>query len=79
MLRFIIKCKERCGAIGLESTRHYTIDCDVPELEQALRKGGFGDDSYEINELVGVEVIDSSCSQNKTKSVDFTDNEDLPF
>jgi len=79
MLRFIIKCQESNNDIGIQNTRLYTIDCDVAELEQALRRGGFSENGYEIHDLVGVEVIDSSCSQNKTKSVDFTDNEDLPF
>lgn len=76
MLRFIIKCKERCGAIGLESTRHYTIDCDVAELEQALRRGGFSENGFEIHDLVGVEVIDSSRNQNGDE--DKGDN-NLPF
>lgn len=57
MIRFILKRKQRlvCGA---EVEDLYHIDDSIFELEKALRDGGFGEDIYDINELVGVELLD---------------------
>lgn len=58
MLRFILKCKngdQTCGRLDWEYL--YTLDIDVPALEQALTRGGRSQYGYELHELVGVEVL----------------------
>ena len=34
-----------------------TLDVDVPELQDALTLGGYSEHSYDIANLVGVEVL----------------------
>lgn len=57
MIRFIIKRHMDNGrSVGTSSFE--TFDVDVPELERALTGGGFdGGGSYDLRELVGVEVL----------------------
>lgn len=57
MLRFLIRRKSR-EVCGVERESHYTIDGDIKKLEEALTSGGFGEDLYEIHELIGVEVLE---------------------
>ena len=57
MIRFILKRKQRlvCGA---EVEDLYHVDDSIFELEKALRGGGFGENQYDLHELVGVELLD---------------------
>ena len=57
MIRFIIKRHFDNGrTVGTSSFE--TFDVDVPDLEVALTGGGFDPaGSYDIRELVGVEVL----------------------
>lgn len=57
MLRFILKNKWRDGASGAEGEDLRTIDIDVPDLQDALTVGGYGESSYEMAALIGVEVL----------------------
>jgi hypothetical protein len=59
MLRFIIKnsFKLTCGHQGVS---FYTIDDDINELERCLKKGGHGEDMYDIHEVIGTEIIETN-------------------
>ena len=57
MLRFIIKRKSKHDYNTLETEDMYTIDCDVPELEEALTSGGCSQYGYEKHTLEGVEIL----------------------
>lgn len=63
MIRFIIKRHMDNGrTVGTSSFE--TFDVDVPELEAALTGGGFDFAcSYDLRELVGVEVLPPSTEQ----------------
>jgi hypothetical protein len=41
---------------GLEFEHLYTMDREIPELEDTLNLGGLGEDCYAIHEVIGVEV-----------------------
>ncbi|MCZ4330736.1 hypothetical protein [Castellaniella denitrificans] len=43
MLRFIIKNKWRDGTSGAEGEYLRTLDIDVPDLQDALTVGGYGE------------------------------------
>lgn len=60
MLRFILKTSFRNGLNGQEGESFETLDIDVPQLQAALSKGGFSEDSYEATQLVGVEMLRNS-------------------
>ena len=57
MLRFIIKTKWRDLHSGAEGEYFKTLDLDVPELQDALTIGGYGESGYEMAALVGVETL----------------------
>ena len=57
MIRFIMKRKFKDQHNGLTGEHLYTIDGDLVKVEHDLLSGGFSEDGYECNELVGVEVI----------------------
>jgi hypothetical protein len=58
MLRFILKRKVKCSSGGgYESL--YTLDFENTELEDRLTGGGMSEDSFDITELVGVEILES--------------------
>ena len=63
MLRFIIRRRSYDGHIDMKDEALYTQDCDVPDLESALRNGGHGPYGFTINELVGVELLDAPREQ----------------
>lgn len=59
MIRFIISHTAYNGnPEGHYERRMQTLDADVPELEAVLRSGGrdFGNGTFELASLVGVEV-----------------------
>lgn len=56
MIRFIIKKRHKdCDSAPLET--FITLDIDVPQLEQMLRRGGWNQYAYEHFDLEGVELI----------------------
>ncbi len=60
MLRIIIKTDNAgmaCNVGGSVLTSYRTIDVDLPEVEAALRSGGFNEDSYSHTQVVGVEIL----------------------
>lgn len=58
MIRFIMKKIIELGD-GAPHNSFYTIDADVPDLEAAMKSGGFsGGASYEIHSILGCEVLD---------------------
>lgn len=60
MLRFIIRRRWKDQWSGLDDDGFETVDIDVPELEQILCAGGFGEKSYDMRSLAGVEVLPAS-------------------
>lgn len=64
MLRFIIERKTLDSSTQMTTVGHYTIDSEVPELEDELTRGGFGDGGYDMCRLIGVEVLaeDAPCT-----------------
>lgn len=57
MLRFIVKRRTNDCYSGAMFSNLQTIDVDVPALESALDRGGYGEQGYDLTELVGVEVL----------------------
>ncbi len=57
MLRAIIKRKFRDSVSGASGSTMFTLDFQCEELEKQLNAGGFGEAGYEIQSLVGIEVI----------------------
>ena len=58
-----IKKSTRDGNSECASNGYFTIDGDQKELERALRSGGNGEGSYEMCELIGVELIDDKLPE----------------
>lgn len=56
MIRFIVRCSVRNASAGYQETSYYTIDADIPELENTLARGGVSEDSHELHSLIGCEV-----------------------
>jgi hypothetical protein len=54
MLRIILKRQIKEG--GLLSEGFETMDVDMPELEEKLKRGGFSENSYDYTTLVGIET-----------------------
>ena len=63
MLRVIIKHEHKDSCNGLESEDFETIDILAPEIEQALRSGGYSESGYSYRSVVGVELIDDEPAQ----------------
>lgn len=57
MIRFILRREVFYEINQMRSTSHYTIDIDVPELEDRLTDGGFGESGHDLTSLVAVEVL----------------------
>ena len=57
MIRFIIKSRRKDSISGLESESLQTIDAEVQSLEKILCSGGFGENGYEVNDLVGACIL----------------------
>ena len=57
MLRFILKTKFHDAYSGVTHSSLQTIDVDVPSLESALDRGGYGEQGYDFTELIGVEIL----------------------
>lgn len=61
MLRahFRRRFKDNMSGIQIEN-QVYSIPFDNPEIEKELRAGGFGETGFEVRELIGVEVEEST-------------------
>ena len=57
MLRYIMKRKFMSPHNNLQFEQIFTIDGDQEEVARKLSGGGYSGDGYDINELLGVEVI----------------------
>jgi hypothetical protein len=64
MIRFVIRRKILDRHSGLESERLETIDCECPELQSALMRGGYGMNEYDYSQLVGVELLQDPTPSN---------------
>lgn len=62
MLRFIIRRRVKDQWSGLDDDGLETMDIDVPDLEHVLAGGGFGEHSYDVRTLAGVEVLRAPSS-----------------
>lgn len=71
MIRFILERKQKleCGA---ETERWYRIDGSIQLLEDALRSGGYGENTYDVSKLVGVELIDEQDEQDEPSREEIT-------
>ncbi len=58
MLRFIVKRRVVDHIGETNDVFHRTIDVELPELENILTSGGFGENGSDHSELVGVEIIE---------------------
>lgn len=58
MIRFILK-KTHGTCDHPKKEDLYTIDVAVPELENALRRGGYDQYAFEQHDLIGVEIIEN--------------------
>lgn len=67
MLRFILKRTEYTGEVHNHlDIYHYTLDADVPALEEALtggRGGGPNGDAFARVDIIGCEFIKGEDSQ----------------
>ena len=72
MIRFILKRRTRSIVNGLETEKFLTQEIECPELEDALTCGGQGEDSYDITNLIGAEILESPSvvSENDFRDVD---------
>ena len=57
MIRFILRHSVRDEYSGAHFEHFYTVDCDVPDLEAALDRGGYGESGCDIHQLIGCELI----------------------
>lgn len=58
MLRFVLSNRATVDESGREVLATiYTVDADVPLLEQALASGGMNGARFDLTTLVGVEVL----------------------
>lgn len=57
MIRFILRTKKRDAVSGYEGEALRTLDVEVPQLEQELSVGGYGEMGYHRCILIGVELL----------------------
>ena len=57
MIRFIVQNQHYDGNLGGGWIDYYTMDLEVPELEEALTRGGHGEMGFDRHILVGVEIL----------------------
>jgi hypothetical protein len=57
MLRFVFQVSRLDGNTGLKTKGIETVDIDVPVLEGMLIKGGLSENSYEVHDLFGIEIL----------------------
>ena len=57
MLRAVLITKERDQHSGAETEQFRTVDFESPEIESAMKYGGFAENGYSVTQLVGVEIL----------------------
>lgn len=57
MLRFVIERHEMDFNSGMDLRDLKTVDVDIPQLEELLRRGGRGEMGFESWQLRGVEIL----------------------
>lgn len=57
MLRFIVECHESDFNSCMDRRDFKTLDVELPQLEELLRRGGRGEMGFESWQLRGVEVL----------------------
>lgn len=57
MIRFILKNRYHDVHSGASNESFFTIDADVPQLQERLSSGGYGESGYDITALIGVETL----------------------
>jgi hypothetical protein len=57
MLRFIIKRTIRDANDSYSSDTFETIDVELPQIEEILNRGGYGEMGFDRSELAGVEIV----------------------
>ena len=67
MLRFVIRRKYQHES-GANGQLLQTIDAQVPELEALLTNGSLAAETYDITELVGVEILPSDRTPTAEQS-----------
>ncbi len=60
MLRFILVRRQYSAYDDRRSETFETVDVDVPEIEQRLRAGGYGESGFDQTSMVGVEIIEEA-------------------
>ena len=63
MLRFIMRSHRHAANWGTDCVQYYTLDIDVPELEAALSRGGYGETGFERHDLIGVEIMTAEAGE----------------
>lgn len=57
MLRFVIERHESDFNSGMERRDIMTLDAELPQLEELLKRGGKGEMGFESWQLRGVEIL----------------------
>ena len=57
MLRFILQRSHQDEHNGASGTTWETFDCDVPNLEAMLKRGGRSEGGHDLTHMVGVEIL----------------------
>lgn len=65
MIRFILRTETLDSCNGLKTSQLWTIDCECPELEAALSRGGSGESGYEYVSMVGAEVRADAAKETR--------------
>lgn len=66
MLIALLKRQLKLPPSGPASVTHETVAFQCPRLERLLRRGGHGEDSYDVTELAGIEVKDDYTNGDQT-------------
>lgn len=62
MIRFIVERHEADCNADFNRRDFITLDADLPELEEMLRRGGIGEMGFESWRLLGAEVLPVSAN-----------------
>ena len=80
MLRFVLKRKTNDVYSGAVFSTVFTIDANVPDLESALDRGGYGaEQGYDLTELVGVEVLRVAPQESVEKTGTSANSKSAPL
>lgn len=65
MIRLIIEMHEVQYGPGIDRRDYTTLDVDMPELEEMLKRGGKGEGGFESWRLLGVEILPAADQQKE--------------